>query len=348
MKTGHSSVHRVLKKERNAIEVIACTLFSTCLFVYVYAILESKLRHDSPALAYILGPGIALLICLGITGMAVKKKMEPEQRLIAHQRDHPKQEPAFTVHVNRNRNLFMNLALVSWAALVLGFLLGERSYWIYTLKNYSYGDLVSYVDIDPALDRGTSYMDAGHIYFKEHSNPLVQGKFGKFRNGDTYCAAPIIRGPFLAFPNTQSVANVDETGNPKVSNGYVTKSKVVNGYVIPESGTFDFWAVGTNCCEGKVFKCGEVDNPLARAGMRLLSDNQRPFYLLAVQAWSATYGLPVKHPLFFEWVKDPVEYEEDLSSKDQGTRWRNTLLFALGAFIVSFLIHLALHKVGIY
>jgi len=330
MKAGHFSVNRVLKKERNAIEVIACTLFSTCLFVYVYAILESRLRHDSPFLAFILGPGIALLICLGITSMAVKKKMEPEQRLIAHPRDHPRQEPAFTVHANRNRNLFMNLALVSWAALVAGFLLGERSYWIYTLKTYAYGDLVSYVDIDPALDRGQSYMDAGHVYFKEHS--YVLGKFSKFRNGDTYCAAPIIRGAFL------------ETATSTKN----TMSKVINGYVVPESGTFDFWSVGTNCCEGKVFKCGQFDNPLARAGMRLLSDNQRPFYVLAVQEWSATYGLPVKHPLFFEWVKDPIEYEEDLSSKAEGTRWRNTLLFALGAFIVSFLIHLALHKVGIY
>merc|ERR1719258_625751 len=99
--------------------------------------------------------------------------------------------------------------------------------------------------------------------------------FHKFKNGDNYCVAPIARGPMKAVKGS--------------------KVQMKNGFVIPESGTYDWWAVGTNCCDGgnaaKDFTCGQVNSNLARSGMRLLSDSQRPFYLLAVQEWSASFGL---------------------------------------------------------
>jgi len=77
---------------------------------------------------------------------------------------------------------------------------------------------------------------------------------------------------------------------------------------LPASGTIDFWAVGKDCCDasGANFKCGAVDNPRARAGLRMLRDDIRPFFLMAVQEWSAWVGEPAKHPLFFYWVEDPV------------------------------------------
>ena len=41
--------------------------------------------------------------------------------------------------------------------------------------------------------------------------------------------------------------------------------------------TYDFWAVGVNCCGAAAdFKCGEFSNPKAHAGLRLMSDEQRP------------------------------------------------------------------------
>jgi hypothetical protein len=334
MKVPHFNVNKVVRKNRNPIEVAACTICATLLFVYVYEILGTQMRHDSKLLAFIIGPGIVTLICLGLTFKAVQKKMDPEHRLLNPQKEQ-NGVLSFTVNVNRNRALFINLAIVSWGALIAGFLLGEHSYFKYRLGPYSYKDLISYVDVDPSRDVGQSLMDAGHMYFKENSYVLGAGKggFSKFHNGDTYCAAPIVRGDFKAPAKPTST------------------EQIVNGYVVPKSGTYDFWAVGINCCSGAAsngFKCGQVNNPLARAGMRLLSDNQRPFYVLAVQEWSAQYGLPVKHPLFFEWVKDPIETENDLEGAASTVQWSYIGYVFLAAFIISFLIHMALFKTGIY
>jgi hypothetical protein len=73
-------------------------------------------------------------------------------------------------------------------------------------------------------------------------------------------------------------------------------------------GTYDFFAVGVDCCTcpNKNFQCGEWKNPLARGGSRSLTTNDRPLYKLAVDQWSATYMKAVKHPLFFNWEQDPV------------------------------------------
>ena len=39
---------------------------------------------------------------------------------------------------------------------------------------------------------------------------------------------------------------------------------------VPETGTYDFWAVGKNCCGDPVgvFRCGDWHNPAARSGPR--------------------------------------------------------------------------------
>jgi len=303
-------LQKVAKKEKDPVEILVCTIWSTLLFMYTYLIVEGQFRHEEWLLAHILGPGVVFLICLGVSYVAFKKLKDslPVQR----------------------RNLFVNIAICSWGALIAGYLLGDRSYWLYTTNIYSYRDLISYVDIDPARDNGQSYMDSGHVYFKEHSYVLRQ-KFNKFRNGDTYCVAPITRGSFT----------------PQAGSNKPTQ----NGFIMPESGTYDYWAVGVNCCDGadaKNFTCGEVGNPLARSGMRLLSDTQRPYYLLAVQEWSATYGLPVRHPLFYTWVKDPLETEYNLEQEADAELWQFTWYFALCALIVSFLLHMVMHQNKIY
>merc|ERR1719502_2180472 len=54
--------------------------------------------------------------------------------------------------------------------------------------------------------------------------------------------------------------------------------------------SYDFWAVGVNCCSGAQsdFRCGEYTNPHSKSGLRLMKDDQRPFYRLAVQQSTST------------------------------------------------------------
>eukprot|EP00405_Crypthecodinium_cohnii_P006493 CAMPEP_0194778874 /NCGR_PEP_ID=MMETSP0323_2-20130528/69438_1 /TAXON_ID=2866 ORGANISM="Crypthecodinium cohnii, Strain Seligo" /NCGR_SAMPLE_ID=MMETSP0323_2 /ASSEMBLY_ACC=CAM_ASM_000346 /LENGTH=171 /DNA_ID=CAMNT_0039716261 /DNA_START=119 /DNA_END=631 /DNA_ORIENTATION=- len=143
--------------------------------------------------------------------------------------------------------------------------------------------MASYLNIDPETDKGQSYMDAGTVYFKDGSH-VLRSHGVSFHNGEMYCVAPIVMG--------------NEAGS----------------FTTPRSGTVDFWAVGKNCCgiSGADFSCGDSLSGMAHSGLRSLDERSRSMYLLGVQEWSATNGIPVKHPLFFEWVKDPVSYIDEL------------------------------------
>jgi uncharacterized membrane protein (DUF106 family) len=310
-------LQKVVKKRRDPIEIALCTVVALLMFIWVYCTISNLFRHEEPFWAFVLGPVLAGIACLAFCFIAYRNVKNARAGHI------PK-------GIMDRRNLWVNLAICSLGAVIAGFILGDRDYWLYGTNYYSYSDLVSYVDIDPAKDSGQAYMDSGHVYFKDHSYVLRQ-KFNRFRNGDTYCVAPIVRGAFV----------------PNGTSGVQT----MNGFTLPESGTYDWWAVGTNCCEGNTaanFTCGQVTSNLARSGMRLLSDSQRPYYLLAVQEWSATYGLPVKHPLFFTWVKDPLATEERLEAVSDSNFWYYTWWFLLCAFIVSFLLHMIMHQNKIY
>jgi len=296
---------KAVKKSWDPIEIALCSVVSLLLFIWVFFSISCKFRHEEPVLAWLVGPVTVGIICAMLCFRAVKNVMN------ARAGNDPR-------NIMERRNLWVNLAICSLGALAIGTVLGDRDYWLYGTNIYSYGDLVSYVDIDPAKDSGQAFMDSGHVYFKEHSYVLRQ-KFNKFQNGDTYCVAPIVQG--------------------------------TSGSTLPESGTYDWWAVGTNCCGGTGaanFTCGQVTSNLARSGMRLLSDTQRPYYLLAVQEWSATFGLPVKHPLFFTWVKDPLATEELLEVESDSNFWWYTWWFLLCATIVSFLLHMFMHQNKIY
>merc|ERR1719502_1744702 len=107
------------------------------------------------------------------------------------------------------------------------------------------------------------------IQFTKGSSLWLQRSIG-FKNEDVYCVAPI-----RSANNTQS--------------------------------TFDFWAVGINCCSGHApdFQCGEFSNPMARSGLRVMDLQARDNFRLAVKEAEAAFNIQAPHPVFMHWMMDP-------------------------------------------
>lgn len=263
--------HDSLRSPWHPPSIAAGTVVPTVLFAKVYYCCVF-LRDPQPVLACVIP--FALVVATVIVSLITR---------IKSQRRFPVRGHIATV-------------ICMWVGLVLGAVGGNWDYYFYMSRYLAYTDMASYTNIDPGLDMGQSYMDAGAIYFKEGSRVLTERSIA-FQLEYVFCVAPIARDDMVLDPDTVHNA----------------------------AGTVDFWAVGVDCCEsdGSHFRCGDVKvedgtedgyeaglevnrNLQARAGMRMLDDTLRPFYALAVQQWTASTMLPAKHPLFFHWVMDPM------------------------------------------
>jgi len=163
---------------------------------------------------------------------------------------------------------FSTLAL--FIAPCLAMVFGDMNFWYNMQPYYDVELLNTYPSVNPATDKGAQMMDAGRVYFAD-GTALDQRKAMAFKNVDLYCVAPIVNG------------------NEQLA-------------------TYDFWAIGVNCCSAvsSDFRCGEFNNPHARAGLRLMRPDSRPFFRLAVQQAEAAYNIKAAHPVFFYWMQDPV------------------------------------------
>lgn len=149
--------------------------------------------------------------------------------------------------------------------------LGDYNYHKNMLPYYSYSALESYPQVDVGHELGVNLLDAGRVYFSSTAQ-ILQEKSWHFKDGTLYCVAPIA--------STNGMAK----------------------------DTYDFWAVGTNCCSEVAadFRCGEFSNARARAGLRLMDSATLPFYRLAVNQATAQFGVHATTPLFFTWTQDPL------------------------------------------
>jgi len=173
-------------------------------------------------------------------------------------------------------NWFMFLFLTMCIAWICGVVFGNLNYWTNMQPYYDYTNLNEYNDVMPATVRGQQLMDAGRIHFTNTTKLDLRKSMG-FKNMDTYCVAPI---------------SITGTGA---------------GTLLPLD-SYDFWAVGLGCCSSNSddFHCGEYNNPKAHGGLRMMRDDQRAFYRLAVEQASAAYSIKATHPLFFYWTEDPT------------------------------------------
>jgi len=190
---------------------------------------------------------------------------------------------------------FSTIALL--LAVILAGVLGDLNFWYNMQPFYDIENLNTYPNVNPNVEKGQQLMDAGRAYFT--TGARLQDRYAMgFKNLDLFCVAPITVGD-----------------DP-----------------LPDGSSYDFWAVGLNCCSGVAsdFRCGEFNNLHARSGLRLMRDDQRPFFRLAVQQAEAAYNIKAVHPLFFYWMQDPVA--EMNSYRDDGFKYYLLFVFTHFAF----------------
>lgn len=196
--------------------------------------------------------------------------------------------PGFMAYTNLNnddKNGFVNKAFIFACcaiAWVVAFCTGDYNYQMYMEPFHDLKRLNVYQNVDPSVYTGQQLMDAGQIDFVVGSHVNRSLSYG-FKMGDNFCVAPIL-GP-------------NETAS--------------------KTGNYDFWAVGLNCCSGHAadFNCGGA---FAHKGMRLMNDEHRGYFRLAVQEAVATYNIRSNHPVFMFWMESPSDeinaYQDDATA----------------------------------
>jgi len=164
-------------------------------------------------------------------------------------------------------------ALSFFLAVCLAWVFGDMNFWYNMQPFYDIENLNTYPSVNPAREKGQQLMDAGRVYFADGTGLDMKKAMG-FKNLDLYCVAPIVNGD-------------------------------------NQLASYDFWAVGINCCSGNSsktvdFKCGAFNSDTAREGLRLMSDEPRAFLRLAVQQAESAHMIKAVHPLFFYWSNDAL------------------------------------------
>merc|ERR1719343_360760 len=154
-----------------------------------------------------------------------------------------------------NPGWYVLIFVTSLIACGVGLLGAQRNFTNNMRPYYDVISLNKYSSVDPSKYKGQQLMDMGQVTFTPDTRLEITKSMG-FRNLDVYCVAPIVSA---------------------------------NG----TTDTYDFWAVGLNCCSGHAsdFACGEFNNPSAHSGLRLMRDDLRSYFRLAVQQAVAAYNI---------------------------------------------------------
>lgn len=281
----------------NMSAVCLCLFVPWLLFCIMYAVMSFSLHYESKPLTY-------LCVFLGFVFVAITAKLAYEA----------------ATKEDSDARWFIFLAVTCFIAWAMGVILGDVNFFYNLEPYYEVSQLNTYPNVDPANTPGQQVMDAGRVTFTKGST-VDLAKPMWFRNLDTYCVVPIVN-PSAAAATTKSPDKDRQQ---------------------PEN--YDFWAVGLNCCSsgknkqagGMVdFTCGEWSNPQASSGLRVMREDHRAFYRLAVQQAEATYGIRANHPMFFFWLQDPqVEFDHHMA---EGLKYYLFGVFTFFCFMLSLVI----------
>jgi len=165
---------------------------------------------------------------------------------------------------------FSILALICAA---WGILAGLDNLATYEAPYYTMTEMKDTKGIDPMTTRGENVMDAGIMTFVK-GTAFDTNRSWHFKKSTLYCVAPLI-----------------------------TKQGSV-----PLSQTYDFWAVGEDCCDiaSSDFRCGSWGLVSAHSGLRIVSQTEEEYYRLAVQQAESLYDINAPRPIFLKWSDDPL------------------------------------------
>lgn len=297
------------------LELIFGTAWPLLLYVCIFRMQIGWLRWEQPVVLFLITLGLPVVLSL-IWAFKNYKDLRAGRPIVRWL-------------------LIMNVTML--ITIPIASVFAEHTFLTFSQPYFDYEAMASYVNVDPSVDRGQTYMDAGQIYFRENARVDTHRAIA-YQDGDIYCIAPII------LENLHD----DDVGRGHSEGHAATSPHSKTGHQLPPSGTVDFWAVGMNCCEpsGLHFKCGETLNPLARSGLRVVRHDVRPFYVLAVQEWSAWLHLPSKHPIFLHWVEDPLLQVDNLWLQSLSSFYLNTFLCFVSLLTGNIFLHFLLVKVG--
>merc|ERR1719345_425183 len=152
----------------NIVAVFVCLFVPWLLFTLLYANVSFHLHYKLPSLCWglvVLGVLFALVIgCCA--GMNVRQMLQGS----------PSYQPTW----------FIFLFLTTFAASVLGPVLGNQNFWDNMQPYYDLQNLNDYSAVDPTRMRGQQMMDAGRVEFAKGAT-LDLRKAYAFQNLDTYC-----------------------------------------------------------------------------------------------------------------------------------------------------------------
>jgi hypothetical protein len=251
------------KRRINVVAVMISVSLPWIVFCLFFAMCSFRLHFTHPkaceAIASVAGALLAVLIVVEALGIV---------RSFAD--DQPKEN-------GLGHTWSMFIFITSLGSLAIGIYYGYRNFWMISHAYYDITYLNNYTNVQPELQRGQEFMDAGFVTFNPHVT-LDLTKASAFKNGETFCVAPI----------------------------------TVNGTSL---NSYDFWAVGKNCCSGTQaadWTCGSVPRNGGKGGVRVVGDSDRAFFRLAVQQAQSAYAIRANHPLFFHWVSDPTHHIDGL------------------------------------